>query len=227
LLVGIPKVWEQVAKPALLLKLFRSRLARPARLLLNYSHSLRGRVEIHLYIYLFITNQQMITITNPEYRLISDHQFAVVRQNLLNNQKAFFAQISYKAGDVVSTFHAGAVLDQPTYLTVQVDVHSHILLQPEHLQYINHSCNPNVFFDTHAMVIVALKDICVGDEMTFFYPSTEWDMAQPFTCNCNHSNCLGQIRGAAHIPLDIIRNYKLTRFIQQQLHDRSGTERRA
>lgn len=169
----------------------------------------------------------MITLTNPEYRTISDHQFAVVRQNLINNQKAFFAQIAYNPGDVVSEFFAGATLAEPTYLTVQVGIRKHILLQPEHLQYINHSCDPNVFFDTHTMKVIALRQISVGDEMTFFYPSTEWDMAQPFSCLCGSHKCLGQIRGAAHIPLPILQTYRLTRFIQQQVHERSTKEKRA
>lgn len=169
----------------------------------------------------------MITLTNPQYRIISDHQFAVVRQNLENNQKAFFAQRSYQPGDVIAEFYAGQVLCEPTYLTVQVDVDKHIMLQPEHLQYINHSCDPNVFFDTYAMKVIALKPIEEGDEMTFFYPSTEWDMAQPFSCFCGTDRCLGQIQGAAHISREVLDTYKLTRFIQQQLHDRSSKEKRA
>jgi hypothetical protein len=169
----------------------------------------------------------MITATNPSYRLISDHIFAVVGQHINNNQKAFFAQRKYKPGQVVADFSAGEILSHPTYLTVQVDTDKHIMLQPEHLQYINHSCDPNVFFDTYTMRVVALKRISEGDEMTFFYPSTEWDMAQPFQCHCGCSNCLGEIKGAAHINPTILRSYTLTRFIQQQLHDRSSKEKRA
>lgn len=30
----------------------------------------------------------------------------------------------------------------------------------------------------------ALRDIKEGDVLEFFYPSTEWDMAQPFECSC-------------------------------------------
>jgi len=169
----------------------------------------------------------MITATNPSYRLVSDHIFAVVRQNIDNNQKAFFAQQKYEAGQVVAEFSAGKVMSRPTYLTVQVDIDKHIMLQPEHLQYINHSCDPNVFFDTYTMQVVALKPIAEGDEMTFFYPSTEWDMVQPFKCFCGTSRCLGEIKGAAHINPQVLRSYTLTRFIQQQLHDRSSKEKRA
>jgi len=169
----------------------------------------------------------MITLTNPEYRVISEHNFAIVRQNLVNNQKAFFAQLSYRPGDIIADFSAGQILSEPTYLTVQIDINKHIMLQPEHLQYINHSCDPNVFFDTYAMQITALKTIEQGDEMTFFYPSTEWDMAQPFTCYCGSDKCIGEINGAAHISTEVLSNYKLTRFIQQQLHERSNKEKRA
>jgi hypothetical protein len=69
----------------------------------------------------------MITLTNPQYRIISDHQFAVVRQNLVNNQKAFFAQRSYQPGDVIADF-LQAVLSEPAYLTVQVGIDKHIML---------------------------------------------------------------------------------------------------
>ena len=169
----------------------------------------------------------MITTTNPSYRVVSDHNFAVVRQNIVNNQKAFFAQRSYKPEDVIADFSAGRILSEPTYLTVQVATDKHIMLQPEHLQYINHSCDPNVFFDTHTMEIIALKNIAEGDEMTFFYPSTEWDMAQPFKCLCGTKKCLGEIKGASHIAPEIIKTYRLTLFIQQQLHDRSTKEERA
>lgn len=30
----------------------------------------------------------------------------------------------------------------------------------------------------------ALRDIQPGDELSFFYPSTEWEMAQGFECKC-------------------------------------------
>ena len=169
----------------------------------------------------------MITPSSADYRTISDHNFAVVRQNIINDQKGFFAQQPYQPGDIVTSFSAREIVTEPNYLTVQVGIGQHILLHPEHLQYINHSCDPNIFFDTHAMHIVALRPIAEGDEMTFFYPSTEWDMAQPFSCHCGTARCLGQIQGAAYINEGILQQYQLTRFIQQQLHDRSKKDKRA
>jgi hypothetical protein len=156
-------------------------------------------------------------ITNPQYRVLNEDSFAAVRQNTQNGQKSLHAAVSFKAGDTIHSFSAGAVLHVPTYLTVQIATERHITLQPELLQYINHSCDPNVFFDTTAMQVVCLKPIQPGEEFTFFYPSTEWDMAQPFICQCGSANCLQLIRGAAHLSADVLQQYRLTDFIQQQL----------
>jgi hypothetical protein len=59
---------------------------------------------------------------------------------------------------------------RPTYLSVQVADDRHIHLAPEFLQYINHSCEPNTFFDTKNGKVVALRDITPNEEITFFYP---------------------------------------------------------
>ncbi len=91
------------------------------------------------------------------------------------------------------------------------------MLNPEYLQYINHSCNPNVFFDIENMVLIALRNIEMGEELTFFYPSTEWSMDRGFNCICESQNCLGYIQGAAHLPLNIFKKYKLSGYIQQNL----------
>lgn len=160
--------------------------------------------------------------TNPEHRIISDHGIAQVRQRLSNNQNALFALQSFQPGDVIAEFSAGTIAAEPTYLTVQVDINKHITLQPVFLQYINHSCEPNVFFNTTTMQLVALKEIRKEEEMTFFYPSTEWKMIQPFNCYCGSPHCLGQIRGAAFLPKNVWKQYQLTDFIQQQLTKRSA-----
>ncbi|KAG6155460.1 hypothetical protein E4U35_006607 [Claviceps purpurea] len=57
--------------------------------------------------------------------------------------------------------------------------------------------NPDTIFDTASLNILAgPKGLQPGDELTFFYPSTEWSMAQPFTCLCNRPSCRGTISGA-------------------------------
>ncbi|KAG6143632.1 hypothetical protein E4U12_000989 [Claviceps purpurea] len=88
------------------------------------------------------------------------------------------------------------VAAEPTYATVQMGVNSHLSLNSD-LVYINHSCEPSLIFDTASLNILAgPKGLQPGDELTFFYPSTEWSMAQPFTCLCNRPSCRGTISGA-------------------------------
>jgi len=109
-------------------------------------------------------------------------------------------------------------LAAPNKYTVQVNEGVHIILAPEFLQYINHSCDPNIFFDTSRMELSCLKDISAGDELTFFYPSTEFEMESPFNCFCGSNNCLHKIQGAAFLSHEIIHHYKFTDFIMQKLN---------
>jgi hypothetical protein len=167
----------------------------------------------------------MITLTNPGYRLISDHAIAEVRLNLINNQKTLIALRPFRTGELFSTFSAKETLRRPNYLSFQIRHNKHIMIDPEFLQCINHSCSPNTFFDTTAMRVITLRPIKRGEELTWFYPSAEWEMSQPFQCFCGSPNCLGEIKGAAYLAKNVLNQYKLTRFIQQQLHDRSNEER--
>ena len=135
-------------------------------------------------------------------------------ENKVTNQKSLSATKSFKVGDVISKFIVANATTFPTYLTIQRNVNEHITLDPFFLQYTNHSCNPNVFFDITNLEYLAIKDIKIGDELMFFYPSSEWNMTQSFECNCGSKNCLQTIKGAAHISKEILANYRLTDFIQ-------------
>lgn len=154
---------------------------------------------------------------STDYEVVSNHQFAEIRKDRVTGQQTLFALKEFKKGDLISPLGAAFVTDKPSYLTVQTGNRSHIALHPYFLQYINHGCNPNCFFDTARMRVIALRDIQAGEEFTFFYPSTEWEMASPFQCYCNQPNCLGYISGAAHIPSEVLKKYTLSDFIKRKL----------
>ncbi|MEO8770496.1 MAG: SET domain-containing protein-lysine N-methyltransferase [Ferruginibacter sp.] len=162
----------------------------------------------------------MINLASSSSTLIvSTHSFAEVIENTTTKQKSLHAIIPIKKGNVIIKFSSGQVFTTPNYLTVQTGVNKHITLLPPFLQYSNHSCNPNIFFDTTTMEVIALKDIEPSEEICFFYPSTELDMAQPFICYCGSKDCLQNIKGAKYIPSDVIGKYKLTDFIKEQLQN--------
>ena len=50
-------------------------------------------------------------------------------------------------------------------------------------------------------IIASGRGLKAGEELTFFYPSTEWDMDQGFDCFCGSKVCLGYIGGAKHMKL--------------------------
>ena len=61
---------------------------------------------------------------------------------------------------------------------------------------MNHSCSPSVRLDCTSLSLIALVDLNPGDEINFFYPSTEWNMAKPFQCWCESLDCCKLISGA-------------------------------
>ena len=143
--------------------------------------------------------------------------FAEIRECVKTGKKSLYATVGFMPGEVISKFGAKEILDRPNYLTVQIRDRQHIMLDPEFLQYINHSCTPNVGFDPTDWVVTALRKIQIGEQLTFFYPSTEWSMDRGFDCLCQSSGCLGYIKGAAHLPLNILTKYKLSEYIQKKL----------
>lgn len=158
------------------------------------------------------------------YQVISRHGFAEVRFHATSGHHALHALCSFKKEEVITGFQAGTIHAVPNYLTLQVGEGQHISLAPDCLQYTNHSCAPNVFFDTSAMQLVALTDIEPGDELHFFYPSTEWEMAQPFVCHCGQPGCLQTISGASGLQEEQWKEYRLTEFIHARLREKHTGE---
>jgi len=156
------------------------------------------------------------THTGKTHVIINSQGIANIWYNPNTNHHSLHAAVPFKAGDIIVNFYAATTLNHPTYLTVQTGSDTHITLAPAFLQYINHSCDPNVFFDTAAMQLVCIQPVDAGNELCFFYPSAEWEMAQPFICSCGSKDCLQLINGAAHLSADTLAKYRLTDFILQK-----------
>ena len=65
--------------------------------------------------------------------------------------------------------------------------------------------------------VVADRALKKGDVLTFFYPSTEWEMAQEFECGCGSERCLGRINGAKDMKVEELRRYWLNEHIEEML----------
>lgn len=145
---------------------------------------------------------------------------AEIRIDPISGHRSLFSRKNFKANELIIKFVAKNVQATPTYLTVQVGENEHIELFPDCLECCNHSCEPNCFFDTTRMEFIAIKPVKAGEEFTFFYPSAEWDMDQPFACNCGNPECLGAINGAKYLDAKAVRKYRFTDFISGKLRSR-------
>ncbi|KAK8134658.1 hypothetical protein PG984_006670 [Apiospora sp. TS-2023a] len=112
--------------------------------------------------------------------------------------------------------------DEPTYATVQFGKDKHLDLNSD-LLYINHSCEPSLIFDTaNLQVIAGPNGIQAGEELTFFYPSTEWEMAQPFDCLCGKSTCRGRIGGARDMTPKQLEGLWINGHIRELLEEKAA-----
>lgn len=64
--------------------------------------------------------------------------------------------------------------------------------------YFNHSCDPTTRINFSRYTFEALRDIATGEEITWNYLTTEYDLAgrnEDFECKCNYDNCVGAVKG--------------------------------
>jgi hypothetical protein len=156
-------------------------------------------------------------VATAAQRIVSHHGPAQVLQDAQSGAHFLCSTQVFAPGDIICPFSAADVFSSPSHLTIQLGDDRHITLSPSFLQYVNHSCSPNAFFDTTAMQFVCIAPIAAGEQFTFFYPSTEWVMAQPFDCTCGTGQCIGQIAGASQLGREVLGRYRLTDYILSKL----------
>jgi len=87
--------------------------------------------------------------------------------------------------------------------SIQIDDDTYIDVDEQQTwQYINHSCLPNTRLDLDTLSFITLKDIFAGEEITYHYCTTEFDLAakhEEFNCKCGSFNCLKVIKGFKHL----------------------------
>lgn len=104
----------------------------------------------------------------------------------------------------------GELTDTPNRYTVQIGRYTHVdvpaefdfeaILDQFYWRFMNHSCDPTVLIRGRS--VIALKPIDFGQDITFNYNTTEFDMAEPFACQCGSDRCLGRVQGFRHLSAD-------------------------
>ena len=120
---------------------------------------------------------------------------------------------AYKSGEIICPIPAESLFDKPSQFTVQIGIDQHV--EVRELASMNHSCDPSTILDTTRMLVFAARDLAPDDELTFFYPSTEWEMSSPFICLCGAPNCIHVVAGARFLPLSTLEGHFLNYHIRQ------------
>jgi hypothetical protein len=143
---------------------------------------------------------------NKVCRNIDDEELAgnapCFRVAQANGEHGVYAVESIAAGQIFMRIE-GERRDRPSRFSVQMGWNLHIdvnedlsikeMIDRFPWRFLNHSCDGNTMIQGNCLV--ALRLICSGEEVTFNYNTTEYEMACPFTCNCGSPFCIGEIRG--------------------------------
>lgn len=134
----------------------------------------------------------------------------------LKGFKSLYSKKGFQQGEIVCQLPCTSISHKPSQFTVQAGRYKHI--EVGIIASLNHSCNPNLVLDTTRMLVIAARPISIGDELTFFYPSTEWEMAVPFICACGSPNCIHVVAGARYLSPAVLERYFLNQHIRRMIN---------
>ncbi|KAL4976892.1 hypothetical protein BDW66DRAFT_150650 [Aspergillus desertorum] len=148
-----------------------------------------------------------------------------VQRSALAFGSSAISEVSLPAGALFTKITT-ATPSTKAYSSVQVSRDGHIELNSD-LVYCNHSCDPTVNFDMARMEVRVVDDrpLKKGDPLTFFYPSSEWEMDQPFQCTCGAGEkCKGFIKGAKGMGREGLKGYWLNGHIEELVREEEEEE---
>ncbi|KAI0200531.1 hypothetical protein F4808DRAFT_153781 [Astrocystis sublimbata] len=134
------------------------------------------------------------------------------------------SRVNLPAGAVFARIVGVSTVAEPSWSSVQAGRNLHIELNSD-LVFINHSCAPSLEWDMEKWEVRVSKDrdLKKGDLLSFFYPSTEFQMAQAFKCWCGAGEkCFGQIEGAAKLGAGRLDGYFMNGYIKEMLDEASS-----
>jgi hypothetical protein len=135
-----------------------------------------------------------------------------IEMKVYKGHKGLYARKDITAGSVIFDLK-GRISRRANKYSIQLSRDKHLdfplIRKPnDHLdyawQYVNHSCEPNGDVNAAEHSFCALRNIRKGEEITFNYLTTEYELATPFLCGCRSAKCFGFIRGYKFLTADQI-----------------------
>lgn len=109
---------------------------------------------------------------------MGEEELGVEARRAKNGRMAVFATRSFKKGEVVHWLN-GEHVDAPTRTSIEVGVGAYV--EDEIGRFVNHSFSPTT--EVAGICLVAVRDIEIGDEITFNYVENESKISHPFECS--------------------------------------------
>jgi hypothetical protein len=151
--------------------------------------------------------------------------------------KGIFAKNFIKKGEVVSIF-GGRIISEEDYTRflknnkkyfrnypIKITESFYIINSKNELNkadYFNHSCDPNCGIKGQ-ILMVAMRDIFPGEELTYDYSMTDGDQDDYLECKCGQKNCRKIIKGTDWKNFYLQKKYKgFFAFHIQEKIDRQG-----
>lgn len=125
--------------------------------------------------------------------------------------------VSLPAGSLFSPITAYTLTPTPKWHTLQISRSGHISLDSA-FKYLNHSCAPTLEIDTEKLEVRVARDrdLKEGDELNFFYPSTEWEMDRGFECLCGAGDrCIREVKGAKEMSVEELGGWFVNPYIYE------------
>ena len=92
--------------------------------------------------------------------------------------------------------------------------------------FFNHSCEPNAGINGH-LLMVAMRDIACGDEVTYDYCMTDADFDYSFKCRCGTNSCRNKITTKDWMNPLLQKKYKgyFSWYVQDKINKRKLKQR--
>lgn len=121
-----------------------------------------------------------------------------------------------KAGERLAVW-GGEIVDWETLTQLPADLRPYSLQVEEGLylvsarvgpaDWVNHSCDPNAGLSGQ-MVLVARRDLGIGEEVCFDYAMSDGTPYDEFDCSCGAANCRGRITGNDWLIPELQERYR-------------------
>ena len=140
-----------------------------------------------------------------------------------------FADKNFEIGEEIFEF-IGPIIESNADIIPNSYVDKHCIQVSEHCyigpaggpdDFLNHSCEPNagIKIRSNKLVLIAVKYINKGEEITFDYSTSMAEDRFEMDCGCESQSCRGRIKDFKHLPKETQDKYMKLEIVPQFVLD--------